>query len=383
MKTVIAIDSLKGSLTSMEAGMAIREGIISAWGDQMEVLVRPLADGGEGTIDALVEGMNGVLKEIEVEGPFKAKVTSRYGWIPNKKTAIVECAESSGLSLVPTADRNPLKTSTIGMGQVIRNAVEYGVRNFIVGLGGSATNDCGTGMLTALGYKFLDENGEELFGCGENLQKIQTIDMTNVMPELKECTFRIACDVTNPLCGELGASHIYGPQKGATPEMVEILDAGCHHFAEVTKAALGIDNEELPGAGAAGGLGYTFATFLKGELKSGIQIVLDEIRLEDDLKDADFVVTGEGRLDHQTAMGKAPIGVAKLAKKHGATVIAFAGSVTNDAKACNAAGIDAFFPILRGITTLDEAMNKENASYNMTHTAEQAFNLLKAVKFWY
>ena len=383
MKTVIAIDSLKGSLTSMEAGMAIREGILSAWGDQMEVLVRPLADGGEGTIDALVEGMNGVLKQIDVEGPSKATVTSRYGWIPNKKTAIIECAESSGLSLVPTQDRNPLKTSTIGMGQVIRNAVEYGVRNFIVGLGGSATNDCGTGMLTALGYKFLDENGQELFGCGENLQKIQTIDMTNVMPELAECTFHIACDVTNPLCGELGASHVYGPQKGATPEMVKVLDAGCHHFAEVTKATLGIDNEELPGAGAAGGLGYTFATFLKGELKSGIQIVLDEIKLEDDLKDADFVVTGEGRLDHQTSMGKAPIGVAKLAKKHGATVIAFAGSVTNDAKACNAAGIDAYFPILRSITTLDEAMQKENAAYNMTHTAEQAFNLLKAVKFWY
>ena len=383
MKTVIAIDSLKGSLTSMEAGMAIREGIINAWGDKMEIVVRPLADGGEGTIDALVEGMNGILKEIEVEGPLKAHVKSRYGWIPNKKTAIVECAESSGLSLVPAEDRNPLKTSTIGMGQVIRNAVEYGVRNFIVAIGGSATNDCGTGMLTALGYRFLDENGEELFGCGENLQKIHSIDMTNVMPELKDCTFRIACDVTNPLCGELGASHVYGPQKGATPEIVEILDAGCHHFAEITKAMLGIDNEQLPGAGAAGGLGYTFATFLGGELKSGIQIVLEEIKLEDDLKDADFVVTGEGRLDHQTAMGKAPIGVAKLAKKHNATVIAFAGSVTNDAKACNAAGIDAFFPILRGITTLDEAMEKENASYNMTHTAEQAFNLLKAVKFWY
>ena len=383
MKTVIAIDSLKGSLTSMEAGIAIREGIMNAWGDQMEVLVRPLADGGEGTIDALVEGMNGILKEIEVEGPLKATVTSRYGWIPDTKTAIIECAESSGLSLVETADRNPLKTSTIGMGQVIRNAIENGVRNFIVGLGGSATNDCGTGMLTALGYRFLDENGQELFGCGESLQKICTIDMSNVMPELKDCTFRIACDVTNPLCGELGASHVYGPQKGATDEMVEILDAGCHHFAETTKAALGIDNEELPGAGAAGGLGYAFATYLNGELKSGIQIVLEEIRLEEDVKDADFVVTGEGRLDRQTSMGKAPIGVAKLAKKHGATVIAFAGSVTNDAKACNAAGIDAFFPIIRGITTLDEAMAKENASYNMTYTAEQAFNLLKAVKFWY
>ena len=383
MKTVIAIDSLKGSLTSMEAGMAIREGILSAWGEHMEVVVRPLADGGEGTIDALVEGMNGVLKQIDVEGPAKATVTSRYGWIPNRKTAIIECAESSGLSLVPTEDRNPLKTSTIGMGQVIRNAVEYGVRNFIVGLGGSATNDCGTGMLTALGYKFLDENGQELFGCGESLQKICKIDTSNVMPELAECTFRVACDVTNPLCGELGASHVYGPQKGATEEMVAILDAGCHHFAEMTKEVLGIDNENLPGAGAAGGLGYTFATYLGGELKSGIQIVLDEINLEEDLKDADFVVTGEGRLDHQTSMGKAPIGVAKLAKKHGATVIAFAGSVTNDAKACNAAGIDAYFPILRSITTLDEAMQKDNASYNMTHTAEQAFNLLKAVKFWY
>ena len=380
MKTVIAIDSLKGSLTSMEAGMAICEGIKNAWGDEMDVLVRPLADGGEGTIDALVEGMNGILETIDVEGPLKFTVASRYGWIPDKKTAVIECAESSGLSLVPTSDRNPLKTSTIGMGQVIRNAVERGVRNFIIGLGGSATNDCGTGMLTALGYKFLDADGNPLFGCGESLAKIAKIDIRDVMPELAECTFRIACDVTNPLCGTLGASHVYGPQKGATEEMVKILDAGCHHFAELTKETLGIDNENLAGAGAAGGLGYAFATYLKGELKSGIQIVLEEIRLEDDLKDADYVITGEGRLDCQTSMGKAPIGVAKLAKKHGATVIAFAGSVTDDAKACNAAGIDAYFPIIPRLITLEEAMDKTNATYNMRHTAEQVFSLLKAAK---
>ena len=380
MKTVIAIDSLKGSLTSMEAGMAICEGIKNAWGDEMDVLVRHLADGGEGTIDALVEGMNGILETIDVEGPLKFSVSSRYGWIPDKKTAVIECAESSGLSLVPAPDRNPLKTSTIGMGQVIRNAVERGVRHFIIGLGGSATNDCGTCMLTALGYRFLDADGNPLFGCGESLDKIAKIDLSDVMPELAECTFRIACDVTNPLCGTLGASHVYGPQKGATEEMVELLDAGCHHFAELTKETLGIDNETLPGAGAAGGLGYAFATYLKGELKSGIQIVLEEIRLEDDVKDADFVITGEGRLDCQTSMGKAPIGVATLAKKHGATVIAFAGSITDDAKACNAAGIDAYFPIIPRLITLEEAMNKENASYNMRHTAEQVFNLLKAVK---
>ena len=380
MKTVIAIDSLKGSLTSMEAGMAICEGIKNAWGDEMDVLVRPLADGGEGTIDALVEGMNGILETIDVEGPLKFTVASRYGWIPDKKTAVIECAESSGLSLVPASDRNPLKTSTIGMGQVIRNAVERGVRNFIIGLGGSATNDCGTGMLTALGYKFLDADGNPLFGCGESLAKIAKIDISDVMPELAECTFRIACDVTNPLCGTLGASHVYGPQKGATEEMVEILDAGCHHFAELTNETLGIDNENLAGAGAAGGLGYAFATYLKGELKSGIQIVLEEIRLEDDLKDADYVITGEGRLDCQTSMGKAPIGVAKLAKKHGATVIAFAGSITDDAKACNAAGIDAYFPIIPRLITLEEAMDKTNAAYNMRHTAEQVFSLLKAAK---
>lgn len=380
MKTVIAIDSLKGSLTSMEAGMAIQQGILNVFGDEMNVVVRPLADGGEGTIDALVEGMNGTLKTLEVEGPLKATVNCRYGWLLESKTAIMECAESSGLNLVPLKERNPLKTSTIGLGQVIRNAVEYGVENFIIGIGGSATNDCGMGMLTALGYKFYDANDQELFGCGESLQNVYRIDTTDVLPELKKCRFHIACDVNNPLCGVNGASYVYGPQKGATEEMVQRLDAGCHHFAQVVKETFGVDNENMPGAGAAGGLGYAFASFLNSELKSGIDIVLEEIKLEEDVKDADFVITGEGCLDCQTSMGKAPIGVAKLAKKYGATVLGFAGCITDDAKACNGAGIDAYFPIIPRLITLDEAMNKENATYNMTHTAEQAFRLIKAVK---
>lgn len=380
MKTVIAIDSLKGSLSSMEAGMAIRQGIKNAWGDAMEVVVRPLADGGEGTIDALVEGMNGELKVITVEGPLKENVCCRYGWLRASKTAILECAESSGLSLVPSKQRNPLKTSTIGMGQVIRNATKNGVRKFIIGIGGSATNDCGTGMLTALGYRFFDENGQELFGCGESLEKIVRIDTENVLPELSDCQFYIACDVTNPLCGENGASHVYGPQKGATPDMVLRLDAGCRHFAEIVKETFGIDYVNMPGAGAAGGLGFAFAAFLNAKLESGIQIVLDEIQLENDVKDADFVITGEGCLDRQTSMGKAPIGVAKLAKKYGASVIGFAGCITDDAKACNTAGMDAYFPIIPRILTLDEAMDKDTAKRNMTDTAEQVFRLIKAVK---
>lgn len=379
MKTVIAIDSLKGSLSSMEAGMAICQGIKNAWADEMEVVVRPLADGGEGTIDALVEGMNGEIKVLEVEGPLKEMVNCRYGWLKDKKTAILECAESSGLNLVPTEKRNPLKTSTIGMGQIIRNAVENGVQKFIIGIGGSATNDCGMGMLTALGYRFYDANDQELFGCGESLEKIARIDTTHVLPELKTCEFNIACDVTNPLCGTNGASHVYGPQKGATEEMVLRLDAGCRHFADIVKETLHIDNAEMPGAGAAGGLGYAFASFLNGNLESGIQIVLDEIQLENDLKDADFVITGEGCLDRQTSMGKAPIGVAKLAKKYNASVIGFAGCITEDAKACNDAGIDAYFPIIPRILTLEEAMDKQTAARNMTDTAEQVFRLIKAV----
>lgn len=380
MKTVIAIDSLKGSLSSMEAGMAIRQGIENAWGDAMEVVVRPLADGGEGTIDALVEGMNGELKVLEVEGPLKANVRCRYGWLKKENTAILECAESSGLNLVPMNERNPLKTSTIGMGQVIRNAALHGVRKFIIGIGGSATNDCGTGMLTALGYRFYDEAGNELSGCGEALEKIARIDTANVMPELADCTFNIACDVTNPLCGLNGASHVYGPQKGATEAMVLRLDAGCRHFSEVVKQTLQKDFSDMPGAGAAGGLGFAFAAFFNAKLESGIQIVLDEIQLENDIKDADFVITGEGCLDRQTSMGKAPIGVAKLAKKYHATVIGFAGCVTDDAKACNAAGMDAYFPIIPRILTLDEAMDKETAKRNMTDTAEQVFRLIKASK---
>lgn len=376
MKVVTAIDSFKGSMTSLEAGNAVAEGVHRVDPDA-EVIVRPLADGGEGTVEALVQGMGGVFRKVTVTGPAEKPVECVYGEIPETKTAVIEMAGASGITLVSGKEKNPLYTTTYGLGEVILDAVKSGLRRFIVGIGGSATNDGGAGMLQALGFDFLDKDGRQIaHGC-KGLKDLAEIKADHAAPELKGCQFLIACDVTNPLCGENGCSAVYGPQKGATPDMVRDMDGWLKAYAEKAKKVFPDADPDYPGSGAAGGLGFAFAAFLKGELKSGISIVLEETHLEDYLKDADVVVTGEGRLDFQTAMGKAPIGVAKLAKKHGAKVIAFAGSVTDDASACNENGIDAFFPVLRRICTLAEAMKPENAKKNLTDTSEQVFRLLR------
>ena len=375
MKVVIAIDSFKGSLSSLEAGEAVREGVLKADGSA-KVVIRPLADGGEGTVDALAIGLGGEMIEAEVTGPLCEPVKAKY-CIVKGSSAVIEMAQAAGLPLVPAELRDPLFTTTYGVGELILDAIRRGCRSFIVGIGGSATNDGGTGMLSALGFEFLDKNGEKIALGARGLEALASVSAGNVIPELRECSFRVACDVNNPLCGERGCSAVYGPQKGATPESVKIMDGWLGKYAETAKSAFPNADPNYPGAGAAGGLGFAFKTFMNASLESGIGIILDETELEKHIADADVVVTGEGRIDFQTAMGKAPIGVAKLAKKHGKRVVAFAGCVTADAEECNNHGIDAFFPIIRGITTLDEALDRDNAYSNLRAAAYQVFRLIK------
>lgn len=375
MKVVIAIDSFKGSLSSMEAGTAIREGILNIRSD-VNVVVKPLADGGEGTTDALIEGLGGEKVFLTVTGPLNREVTACYGYIKETKTAIIEMASAAGITLISRDERDPLKATTKGVGEMLCHAMENGCRNFIIGIGGSATNDGGIGMLKALGVGFCDEEGNDVGEGAQALSKINKIELSFIHPLIKECKFQVACDVNNPLCGEKGATYIYGPQKGVTEDMKEMIDQAMACYAEKTTQTVGDDFSKTSGAGAAGGLGFAFLSYLGAELLPGVQLILDAIRLEEELKDADIVVTGEGRLDYQTAMGKAPIGVARLAKKYGAKVLAFAGAVTEDAVACNKEGIDAFFPIVRGVTTLDEAMNPVNARRNMIATVEQVFRIM-------
>ena len=375
MRVVVAIDSFKGSMSSLEAGEAISKGIKKAHKDA-EVEIRPLADGGEGTVEALSIGMGGRLINVDVTGPVGRKVNAVYGIVDSSKTAIIEMSQAAGITMVSGDEKNPLYTTTFGVGELIKDAINKGCRHFVVGIGGSATNDCGIGMLQALGYEFLDKEGKQVGFGASGVRDIVSIRDENVIKELSECYFRVACDVNNPLCGDLGCSAIYGPQKGATKEMVADMDGWLKNYSKIVKEKYPDADCEYPGTGAAGGLGYAFFNFTNSKLESGIKIVLDETKLEEYVKDTDIVVTGEGRLDHQTVMGKAPVGVANIAKKYNKKVIAFSGSVTEDAGVCNEHGIDAFFPILRRIVTLEEAMQTDTAKKNLTDTAEQVFSLL-------
>ena len=374
LKVVAAIDSFKGSMSSLEAGQAAREGILRAVPDAC-VQVCPLADGGEGTMEALVEALGGERRQVEVAGPLGRPVTCTYGIIPAAKTAVMEMSQAAGITLVPEEKRNPMDTTTFGVGEMIRDAIEKGCRKFIMGIGGSATNDGGAGMLMALGYDLLDQEGRPIPYGAAGLEKLVKIGTDHVLPQLSQCTFTIACDVDNPLCGSRGCSAVFGPQKGADEAMIRQMDQWLERFAHLAKTVFQDADSTLPGSGAAGGLGFAFRTFLNGSLESGIQIVIRETGLEAYIRDADVVITGEGRLDEQTAMGKAPAGVASLGKKYKKTVIAVAGSVASSARVCNEKGIDAYFPILRGICTLQEAMAPENAKRNMADTVEQIFRL--------
>ena len=418
MKILIAIDSFKGSLSSKEAGEAIKTGILRVVPDA-EVLISPLADGGEGTVETLVEALGGSLETVRVKGPLFQEVEAHYGILsesekfqaetesnPHRETlpknhskecseahsdtpsetdsqyspkdgklAVMEMSQASGITLVSPEERNPLKTGSYGVGEMILDAYHKGCRRFLIGIGGSATNDGGIGMLSALGFRFTKENGEEISPCGEGLKDLARIENTFVSKDLLQCSFQIACDVENPLYGENGASLVYGFQKGGNKELLSQMDLWMKRYSELVKEYNPAANPEAPGSGAAGGLGFAFRSFLQGELKSGVSLILEETRLSEKMQGADLVITGEGRLDEQSAMGKAPIGVAKLAKAQGIPVLAFAGAVTVGAKACNQAGIDAYFPILREITTLEDAMNKENTRRNLEDTVEQVIRL--------
>lgn len=378
MKVVVAMDSFKGSLSSVAAGNAVREGVLRAI-PGAEVIVRPLADGGEGTVDALVEGLGGEKIPVRVTGPLGEPVECEYGLLKGG-VAVMETASACGLPLVPPEKRDPRFTTTYGLGEMILDAMGRGCRSFLIGAGGSATNDGGIGMLTALGFRFLTAAGESAGVDGRAAAHVACIDGSCMDARLAQCDFRIACDVNNPLYGPNGAAHVYGPQKGAAPGTVAELDAGLRHFSDVVRGTLGKSEDALPGAGAAGGLGYGFVSFLNAALLPGVALVLDAIRLADDLKGADFAVTGEGRMDFQTAMGKAPSGVARLAKRYGAVTLAFAGATTDDAAVVNQSGIDAYFAIPQAPLTLAEAMEPERVRRNLTSRVEQVFRAIAAVK---
>lgn len=379
MKVVVALDSLKDCMGSLQAGEAVRLGILEAI-PEAEVVVKPLADGGEGTAEALITGMRGTKKAVTVTGPLGVSISSFYGYLSESKTAVIEIAAAAGIEHVPPVERNPLNTTTYGVGELIRHAAENGARHFIIGLGGSATNDCGLGMLQALGFEFLDASGSPVGLGGGELKNVAAICRRRALPELKECSFEVACDVINPLCGKNGASAVYGPQKGATPSMVQQLEEDCRRFADAVEQETGMDCRSVPGAGAAGGLGFAFLSFLNARLKPGISIVLEQLEFEQELKSADFLVTGEGKLDAQTAMGKAPSGIARLAKEHGIPVIALGGALAEDAGECNCHGIDALFSIANAPMSLQEALAPETAERNLRKTAEQVFRLIRAVK---
>ena len=398
MKVTIAIDSFKGSLSSVEAGHAAAAGVRRVFPDA-ECVVRPLADGGEGTVDALVAGLGGEPKSVTVTGPAGKPTVATYGLLPDD-VAVMEMAQAAGITLVSGAKKNPLHTTTFGVGEMILDAAKNGAKTFVIGIGGSATNDGGAGMLQALGFRLLDADGNDIPRGGAGLAKLAKIEVPQTLnSQLSTLNFKVACDVKNPLCGPQGASAVFGPQKGATPEMVAQLDAALANLARVSSVsrvssvardssvASGArdssdpndskDPSRFPGAGAAGGLGFAFKAFLGAELVPGVDLILNETRLEDDVRDADVVITGEGRLDGQTVMGKAPIGVAKLAKRYGKRVLAFSGCVGDGVEAVNAAGIDAYFPILRKLVSREEALDVKIAAANLSATVEQVFRLIK------
>ncbi|MBO5907874.1 MAG: glycerate kinase [Clostridia bacterium] len=377
MKAVIAIDSFKGSLSTFQSGEAVSNAIKRVFPDA-KTEICPIADGGEGTVSAITSSTGGELVRLSVTGPLGRTVAAEYGFIEQTKTAVIEMSSASGITLISPEERNPLYTTTYGVGEIISDAISRGARRFIVGIGGSATNDGGVGMLSALGYKFLTSDGTPIQSGAIGLRELKKIDCTSALAELSKCSFFVACDVTNPLSGENGCSAVYGPQKGANELMIREMDAWLTEYARLTKEIIPTSDESEPGAGAAGGLGFALSAYLGAKLTSGIDLVIGEVGLEEKIRNADVVVTGEGRLDGQSCMGKAPVGVARIAKKYGKLTIAFSGAVTEDASRVNAHGIDAFFPILRGPATLGEAMDITNAYNNLSATAEQVFRLIKS-----
>lgn len=377
MKILVAVDSFKGSLGSREAGEIIKDGILDII-DDADVLVSPIADGGEGTVEALVDGLKGQYIDVEVKGPLDDEVMARYGVI--KDVVVMEMASSSGLTLVPEEKRNPLNTTTYGLGDMIKDALDKGYRNFIIGLGGSSTSDIGLGMLNSLGFRFLDKNKKELGIFGKDLKNIKYIDDSLVDERIYKSKFKIACDVDNPLYGENGAAAIYGPQKGADKEIINILDEYAINFSKIVTEKYKTNYENISGVGAAGGLGYAFMSFLNGELSPGIDIIIDFLKLDEKMKDMDLAITGEGEINYQTMMGKALSGVAKVAKKYNIPVIGIAGALGKDVELINDKGIDAFFSITPKPISLEKAMDREFAKENLKRTISQIMRVYKLNK---
>ena len=355
MKFVIAPDSFKGSLTALEVADSIEKGIKKIFEDSIIEKV-PMADGGEGTVQSLVDSTGGKIINLKVKGPALKEVNAFYGILGDGKTAIIEMAAASGLPLLSAEEKNPAITTSYGTGELIKDSLDRGCRNIIIGLGGSATNDGGIGMLKALGIQFLDSNGEDIGFGGESLSKLCKIDLSSIDSRIRECNITAACDVTNPLCGPEGASYIFGPQKGADEEMIKMLDENLANYANIIKREFEIDIINASGAGAAGGMGAGLMAFLNAKLEKGIDIVINLTKLEERIKEADFVFTGEGMMDYQTAFGKTPYGVAKVAKKYNIPVIGISGGVGNGFETLYDKGFDSIFSIVDKPMSLKDAM---------------------------
>lgn len=373
-RIIIAPDSFKGCLSALEVAeccsAAVRSVIPEA---QAEII--PLADGGEGTVATLGESLGGVSRTCTVKDPLGREITTSYLISADGKSALMEVAQTSGLTLLTADERNPLKASSYGLGMLIADAVGLGCRNIMVGLGGSATNDGGMGMLTAMGYRFYDKDGNLLSGCGEDLEKVVSIDDSKVSPDLKQTRFTVACDVDNPLVGVLGATAVFGPQKGAYSTMLIALEQGMQNYAKVAEAFTGKELAGLRGGGAAGGLGAAFHAFLNAKMEPGIDMVIETLHFEDRIKGSDLIITGEGRIDSQSLMGKVLSGVLRCAKKEGVPLIAIAGLV-EDSDRLNEAGICAALPIQSGAVSLEEAMEPETAKGNITRTVTQILRVI-------
>ncbi|MGZ6365435.1 MAG: glycerate kinase family protein, partial [Ktedonobacteraceae bacterium] len=369
MHILIAPQSLKGSLTAAEAGSAIAQGVRKIY-SEAEIEVVPIADGGEGTVQALVDASGGKLIQKMVTGPLGEPVQAFFGLMGDGSTAAIEMAACAGLPLVPPEKRDPRITTTYGVGELMLAALDYGSRHFIIGIGGSATNDGGAGMAQALGASLLDLQGTKIAPGGAALAKLAHISTSNMDSRLQKCTVEVACDVTNPLCGPMGASAVYGPQKGATPEMVEELDTALAHYARIVEHDLNMSIGEIPGAGAAGGLGAGMMAFLHAKLRPGAQIVFEAVALEERIRKADLVITAEGQIDAQTAYGKSVGAIAEIAKRYGLPVVAFAGSLGENYQVVYELGVDAVAALPASPITLTNAM--ENASRLLSDAVERA-----------
>lgn len=374
MRIIVAPDSYKGSLSAKRAAEIMARAVTDVFA--AIPIEMPVADGGEGTLEAILAGGKGRYLEAEVTSPLGKRIPAQWGMLEDG-TAVIEMAQASGLTLAP--EKDPMRASSYGTGELMAAALAAGAKRILMGIGGSATNDGGIGMLQALGFGFFGADGKPVSPDGAGLCALARISADDALPALRDCTFRVACDVTNPLCGPNGCSAVFGPQKGADSAMIAALDGALARYAAQMRTVFPDVDPDLPGSGAAGGMGFALRAALRAELTPGAELVLDAIRMNDALRGADVLVTGEGRLDAQTAMGKAPFAAACRAQALGVPVIALSGCIGRGAAACNAAGIDAYFPILQRVCTEAEALDPAVAAQNLTDTAEQVFRLWRTV----